>query len=379
MRTVRRIGFAFACLIAGAASVANAQGSLSLLGFGYPAGGASTRALGAGASLAGLDPQSPVNPASIVLGTRLQAYLQFEPEYRSVSAGGPTVRTTTSRFPLFVVSARQTRATFALSFSSFMDRTWSTSYADTQVVASERIASTVFTSSVGGIADVRGAVAWTLNPRVHFGVAAHVYPGDNRVTFGRAFSDSSKAGGFQLEQSYNFSGTAMSFGAVWMPVDQLVLGGDLRAGGPMRMRLGDSTVVGTARIPLRAGVTASYSGIPGAVFTVRMARDSWTDLAGLGSASLGVQDATDISAGTEILGPRLGESQFVVRAGYRQRGLPFTYGTTVVKERSITGGLGLPVAGSRAMIDLGISRASRTASTVSEKAWLVSLGVGIRP
>ncbi len=378
LRIARRLACA-AALVALAGAPAAAQGALSLLGFGYPVGGTSTRALGAGASLTGLDPQSPVNPAAIVLATRLQGYIQFEPELRSVTAGGPNVRTTTSRFPLFVATGRQGRATFALSYSSFMDRTWANSYADTQSVGSERIPSTVLTSSVGGIADVRGAMAWTLNEQIHVGIAAHLYPGDNRVSFGRAFSDSSNVGSFQLNNTYNYSGSALSFGATWFPVAHIAIGGDFRAGGTMKLRLGDSTVVGTGKIPMRMGLTASYDGIPGAVFTGRVARERWTDLRGLGTSELGLEDATDVSAGAEVLGPRIGNGQMVLRTGYRTRGLPFTFGTTAVKERLVTGGVGIPLGGSRAVIDIGLARATRTAAAISEKAWLVSFGVGIRP
>lgn len=361
------------------ATPAGAQGALSLLGFGYPNGGASTRSLGTGTSLIGLDAQSSINPASIVLSARLQGYLQFEPELRSVSAGGPNVKTTSVRFPLFMVTGRQSRATFSLSYSSFMDRTWSNSYADTQSVGSERIPSVVLTSSVGGIADVRGAVAWTFSERVHVGIGAHFYPGENRVVFGRAFSDSSRAGSFQVQNAYNFSGSALSFGGVWLTPYHLQLAADMRVGGNLRMRLGDSTLVGEGTVPFRAGVTLSYDGIPGSVFSVRLARERWTDMRGLGTSSLGLEDATDMAIGAEVLGPRLGANQVAIRAGYRNRGLPFTFGTTSVSERTFSGGVGIPIGGSRALLDVGIARATRTASSVTEKAWLVSLGVGIRP
>lgn len=378
----QRCALVLACAATVAATIpasARAQGALSLEGFGYPIGGTSARALGSGGSLIDLDPQSPVNPASIVLSSRLQGYVQYEPEFRSVSAGGETAKTTTSRFPLFMVTGRQGRATFALSFSSFMDRTWSNSYADTQTVGTEHIASTVLTSSVGGIADVRGAMAWSFNENLHVGAALHVYPGEDRVTFGRVFADSLAIGSFQLSNVFSFSGSALSLGAVWITKQHLVFAGDLRAGGTLRLRLGDSTIVGSGRIPLHLGASASYDGIPGTVFSLHVAKDQWTDLRGLGSESLGIQDATDVAVGTEVAGPRVGGSQMLVRAGFRTRGLPFTYGTTPVKENSFSTGVGIPIAGTRAIMDLGLVRASRTASSVSEKAWLVSVGIGIKP
>lgn len=369
----------FALLLVAGAPPAAAQGALSLQGFGYPVGGQSTRSLGVGTSIADLDPQSPVNPAAVVMNARAQGYFQYEPEFRSVRAGGVVADTRTSRFPLFMISGRQRSVTMSLSFSSFMDRTWANSYADTQTVGAERIASTVLTQSEGGIADARFAAAYSLNEKVHFGLGLHAFPGRNRVSFGRAFADSAKAGAFSLSDSYNFSGSALSLGALVTPTLHLIIGGDLRFGGPLQMRLGDSTMVGEGSIPFRAGLTATYDGIPGSVLSARVGVDRWTDLAGLGSASLGLADATDMAVGAEIVGPRFGSSAVLFRTGFRSRGLPFSYGTDDVREKAFSGGIGLPVLAGRATLDLAVLRASRTAGAVTEKAWVISLGVGIRP
>ena len=368
-----------AILLVVAAPPAMAQGALSIQGFGYPVGGQSARSLGVGTSIADVDPQSPFNPAAIVMNARAQGYFQYEPEFRSVNAGGKTASTRTSRFPLFMISGRQRSITLSLSFSSFMDRTWANSYADTQTVGAERIASTVLTQSEGGIADARFAAAYSLNEKVHFGIGLHAYPGRNRVSFGRAFADSAKAGAFELSDSYNFSGSALSLGTVLTPTTHLIISGDVRLGGSLRMRLGDSTVVGKGSIPFRAGVSATFDGIPGSVLSARVGMDQWTDMAGLGTASLGLRNATDMSVGAEVVGPRVGPSALLFRTGFRSRGLPFAYGTNAVREKAISGGLGLPVLAGRATMDLAVVRATRTAASVTEKAWVISLGVGIRP
>jgi hypothetical protein len=361
------------------ASAARAQGALSQLGFGYPVGGQSTRSLGTGTAVAGLDPQSPLNPASIVLNARMQGYAQYEPEFRTVTVGGNAVKTTTSRFPVFMATARQGQATFSLSYSSLLDRTWANSYADTQVVGGEKIASTVITQSAGGITDARFAAAWSFNDKMHVGLGVHVFPGQNNVVSGRLFNDSARAGSFSLSKTYNFSGSAISLGGVWVVATHLVLAGDMRLGGRMVMRDGDSTEVGRGKVPFRAGISALYDGITGSTFTLRIANEKWSDLSGLGSASLPLKDASDISLGTEIAGPRWGGSPVFFRGGYRTRGLPVAYGAASVTESSLSGGLGIPVGNGRSQVDLGLVRASRTAAGISEKAWLVSIGVGIRP
>lgn len=369
-----------AALLAAPVSPAAAQGSLSMQGFGYPIGGQSARSQGSGSALAGIDPQTPLNPASIVLNGRLQAYGQYEPEFRTVTIGGNSTKTTTSRFPLFMVTGHQNKATVALSFSSLMDRTWINTYADTQSLGSERIASTVLTQSVGGIADARLAVAWTFTEYFHVGGAVHLYPGDNKVSVGRIFSDSVHAGNFDVTNAYTFAGSALSLGAVYVVAKaHLILSGDLRLGGQLAMRLGDSTKVGEGKIPFRAGMSASYDGIAGSVFSVRIGTERWSDLRGLGSSSLGLKDAVDMAIGTEIAGPRISNTPVLFRAGYRTRGLPFTYGATAVTESSIGGGIGVPFIGGRTILDVGASRATRNVPGISEKSWLVSVGIGIRP
>jgi hypothetical protein len=146
------------------------------------------------------------------------------------------------------------------------------------------------------------------------------------------------------------------------------------------MRLGDSTKVGQGNVPLRYGLSAAYDGVPGAVFTVRAARENWTDLKGLGSAGLGLNDATDLAVGAEVAGPRTAADGVVMlRLGYRNRGSPFLYDGHEVKESSVGGGVGIPLGATRAFVDIGLSRVSRTSATIKENAWLLSIGVGIKP
>lgn len=145
------------------------------------------------------------------------------------------------------------------------------------------------------------------------------------------------------------------------------------------MRRGDSTVVGQGTVPLRYGVSVLYDGVPGAVFSGRIGADRWSDLRGLGTSSLGLNDATDMSVGAELTGPRITGTPVLFRGGYRTRGLPFTYGTTAVTESSMSGGVSIPLIGGRAIIDLGAMQATRSSGSVSEKSLLLSIGVGIRP
>ena len=360
------------------ASPLGAQGSLAQQGFGYPMG-LSARSIGTASALGEIDPQTPLNPAAIVLAGRSSAYAQYDPEFRTVTVGGVESKTTTGRFPMFTVTGHTGPATFALSFSSLLDRTWSNTYADTQVVGGTPIASTVVTQSQGGIADASAAMAWSFSEKVHIGAALHVYPGQNRVTAGRNFVDTNSTGNFAVTNNYAFSGAGLSLGAVVQAMPHLVLSGDVRAGGDLTMRLGDSTVIGKGKVPFRFGLSAAYDGIAGAIFAVRLGSDKWSDLAGLGSSSLGAHDATDLSVGTEIAGPRISDVPVLLRAGFRTRGLPFTWNGSAVNETSFAGGVGIPIVGARAILDLSVAHASRESGIVRERSLSASIGVGIRP
>ena len=79
-----------------------AQGTISTQGFGYPTGGLSTRAAAAGGGFAEFDFTSPRNPSSTLGWGRGGLYFQYEPEFRTVTAGPSTDNTMTARFPIWM-------------------------------------------------------------------------------------------------------------------------------------------------------------------------------------------------------------------------------------------------------------------------------------
>jgi hypothetical protein len=373
--------FAVASALCLAARTLCAQGALSLQGFGYPGGETSTRALGTGGSLADFDANSPINPAALLVGSRATVYLQYDPEFRWVTGTGLNVSTVTARFPLFVISGKVGQARFSLSYASFLDRTWTNTYQDTQMVGTLRVPSTVTAVSSGGISDIRAAMSWTFSSRLTVGAAIHVFPGQNHIVFGRAFpSDSTSFGAFAQTSTYNFSGSAVSFGLIATPIDHVNLGVSGRYGFSMHVHEGDSTTVGEANVPNRLSVSGAFDGITGTILSVRYGTEKWSAMRGLGSAGLSVFDATEFSAGLETGGPRIGAIPMAVRLGYRARQLPFGVGAQQVSEKEFTGGVGIPLASGRTALDLTIAHALRSANVgLSETGWIFSLGIAIKP
>jgi hypothetical protein len=379
MRFLPRVALAAACCAA--ASAAHAQGALSIQGFGYPGGELSTRALATGGSLGDFDANSPINPAALFVGTRATVYLQYDPEFRWVTGNGINTSTVTARFPLFSISGKIGKARLSLSYSSFLDRSWTNTYLDTQTIGTLKVPSTVTAVSSGGIADIRAAMSYSLSSKLTVGAAVHVFPGENRILFGRAFpSDTVSFGAFSQTNTFNYSGSAVSFGVIATPIPHVNFGMSGRYGFSMHVHQGDSTTLGAANVPNRLSFSAAYDGMPGTILSARYGTEKWSSMRGLGTEGLSVFDATEFAAGIETGGPLVGTIPMAVRLGYRARQLPFGILTQQVRETEVTGGVGIPLSQGRAALDLSLARALRSAKVgLAETGWIFSLGIAIKP
>ncbi len=357
---------------------AAAQGALAIQGYGYPTGQLGAGSNGLGGASAELDPASALNPAALSAATRFSVYMQYEPEFRRTSVGGASDKSRTMRFPTFMVTGGFRRLSVSLSATTFLDRTYRNSYADSQAIGGETVPSTLFAASNGAITDARLAASWWAKETFQFGASIHALVGENRTEFGRSFPDSTGIGGVTQLSTLNYSGSAMTIGAVYFPVKGLALGGSIRRGGSIEVRQ-DKNVLGEAEAPDRLGLSAAWTGIPNTTIAARFERTKWSSMDALGSATMTAFDASDVGLGVEVAGPRIAGAPSYARLGLRSRGLPFGANGDQVSERSLSGGLSVPMARGRGQIDLALQRASRSAAGASEKAWLVSIGLGIRP
>jgi hypothetical protein len=364
-------------------AAASAQGSLSVLGFGYPAGnGQSTRSLGAGGALGEIDPLSVSNPASILSFGGAALYFQAEPEYRTLKSGTQTERTTIARYPLIVaaIPLRQ-NLMLGLSVSNLLDRSFETTSRGTQQIGDSILATSNAFKSDGAIGDLRLALAWAPLPWMHVGASAHAISGDNRVRNIQVFDDSTRFASLVDTATVGYTGNAYSAGIEVLAGKYFSLAGSYRKGGPLSLKRGDTTLA-NAHVPDRVAFSAAFLGIKGTTIAVRSAKDSWSNMQSLGSANLKITDSWDTSVGADVLGPRLGERMIQLRAGARWRTLPFGLPTSSVDEKSYSFGAGTLLARGRAALDIAGIRATRTATTasnISESAWTLSVGITVRP
>lgn len=359
-------------------AAARAQGGLGSQGFGYPVGQMSGATLGTGGAAAESDPNSGINPAAIAQPNRFSLMLQFEPEFRRTAAGGAEDKTSLVRFPSFVASGAFGRFVFSGGVTTMLDRTWSNTYTDSLLVGGASVPATVIAQSEGSLSDVRAAVSFVVHRRLQLGLGLHGMTGENRTGLTYIFPDTSGVGGVDQAAGFGYQGSAVSVGFVAEPRQGLQLSGSMRAGGALTLEQG-GIEVGAANVPTRFGLGVTWAAIPGVAVSARVEQTRWSDMDGLGSAQVSLFDATDYAVGAEFLGPRLGGTNSAVRVGVRDRTLPFGFSGNAIRERILAGGLGIPVSRGRAQIDLALQRAARSAPGVSEQAWLITVGLGIRP
>ena len=394
-----RAAIAVVVVALGAPRVSSAQGSLSGLGFGYPTGQLSTRAMGLGGSTAELDPVTPRNPASLSSWGRSGLHLQYDPEYKRVSAFGGVDRTLEARFPLIAAGTQISRQLSAgVSISTLLDRTFTTRSAATQTISGTELHSLTTYNSAGGLNDVRLGLAYTITPSFRVGLGGHVVTGENRVQISTVFDRD----GFlplerQSEVSYN--GRSLSAGATWLTGRDFAIGVSGRLESSLRATRADSTLR-TGRLPSRAGISVAYTGLAGAVLSAGADFEQWSSMDGLGSEDVAAQDTYEYGIGVEVEGPRVRGSVVALRGGFKARSLPFGVTTAPpavpgvidlvpgetswVKERAWSFGAGVPLANvgglSRAALDVALQSASRSGlSGISERGWTLSVGIAVRP
>jgi hypothetical protein len=359
----------------------HAQANLSGQGLGYPTGQLSARAMGTGGAIAEIDPVSQVNPAALSFIGTTTLFFQIEPEYRSVITGSATDKTTTARYPLFAgVLPLGSDWAIGVSSATLLDRTWTTRTQGNVVFGTDTVNSTIVNGSNGSINDLRIAAAWAPSTYLRLGLGGHLMSGSDRVFAGLSFDNPAYAN-FADSSTLSFDGGAVSGGIELIAPKIAIASASFRKGGHLNAMRSD-TALGSARVPDRLGFSLAFIGAAGTQIAARTSYDKWSALNGLRRGGAIAVDAWDTSVGADISGPRLGSEPLMLRLGGRWRTLPFEVGAgnNKVKEQSLSGGIGTAFGGGRVLTDISLVHARRDAGiATSERAWTLSIGLGIRP
>jgi hypothetical protein len=379
-----------AAALLGLPVAARAQGTLSTQGFGYPGGQHSSRSLATGGALGEVDPYSAINPSSIFGLGGSTLYFQAEPEYRTLRSGGNQETATIARYPLAAASVPFGSSIMAgIGVSNLLDRSFKTVARSLQTVGGSTIGSTNSFSSDGAIGDVRLALAWAPRTWLRLGVAGHAITGDNRLSSSQVFDDTTYASLVDTT-TVSYVGSAYSAGIQLQVPGGINFAGSYRRGGSLSAKRADTTLR-TGHVPDRVALSAAFIGIRGTTIAVRTAKDKWSNMSTLIADGTPISDSWDSSIGADVFGPSLFGNNLQLRAGARQRNLPFgipprLVGSVLspaadVKEKSYGFGIGTALARGRATLDVTGNHASRTSpgTALTESAWTLSVGIMVRP
>lgn len=360
----------------------DAQGNLSGQGLGFPTGQLSARAEGAGGSIAEIDPISMVNPSALVFIGNTTLFFQIEPEFRSVIVGSTKDNTTTARYPLFA-AVLPIGANWAVGVSSatLLDRTWTTSTPSVLVLGTDTVNSTFTVGSSGSINDLRLAVAWMPSTYLRVGLGGHLMSGSDRVFVGHTFTNNAAFGNFADSSTLGFDGGAVSAGVQLVAPKLAIASISFRKGARLNATRSD-TSLGHATVPDRLGFSLAYVGVAGSQIAIRTSHDKWSSLNALNRGQSQAVDTWDTSLGADLTGPHLGSRPLMLRLGGRWRTLPYVVGpdNDKVDEKSVSGGVGTTFAAGRVLTDVTLAHARRDAGIgITERAWTLSIGFGIRP
>jgi hypothetical protein len=359
-----------------------AQSNLSSQGLGYATGQLSSRAEGAGGAIGEVDPLSLVNPAALAFIGTTTLFFQIEPEYRSVVVGTVTATTTTARYPLFAaIIPMGSKWSAGVTSATLLDRTWTTTIDSNIVIAPDTVRSTFVSGSSGAINDLRLAVAWAPTSFLRLGLGGHLMSGNDRVFVGRTFSDNTAFGNFADSTTIGFDGGAVSGGIQIVAPKLAIASASFRKGGALNATRND-TALAHAHVPDRFGFSLAYVGAVGSEIAARTSFDKWSSLKGLTPGVAQPVDAWDTSVGADIAGPHLGSQPLMLRVGGRWRTLPYGAGPTneKVNEQTFSGGIGTAFGAGRVITDITVLHSNRNANIgIRERAWTLSIGLGIRP
>ena len=361
-----------------------AQGSISMLGFGYPLNGLSIRAAGTAGALAEFDLLTPRNPSSLATLNRAALAVSAEPEFRTLTYKSIKESATIQRIPLIMAAVRvSSRAVVSLSSTGFLDRNFTTQSTGEALIGNQILPTKDIADVRGSISDLRAALSWNINTRFAVGVGGHVFTGTSKLNLIRQFDDSTGFGRINEASGLQFLGKALSFGGTAILPKGFSAAASYRAGFGIEADNGDS-VLTRATVPDRLSAGLLYRGVPGAVFSANVDQNKWTNMQKLGSSLLQTHDATNWSVGAEISTGRMRGTPVLLRAGTAKNTLPFGLNSGIVSEMRFSAGAALAITNpgrDQAVLDFSLQRANRklSGSSAKEGAWMLGIGLQIRP
>lgn len=378
-----RLGFAVAAAatLASATRAAAQDSVFGIRGLGFPDRAVSVGSAAMGGGLSLFDGTSAVNPASLSQWHGTAGWVVGAGSFHSFDAGSGSTSLSATRFPLLgFAGAIGSRFVLGATVSDYLDRNWRVIQSDTIPLRGVPVATQDETRSVGGVTDVRLAMAYRLRGAV-LGLGLHVLTGSAVTTVTRLFPGDSSYLPYTQQQTTSYRSLGVSLGAFLSPLPNVLVAASARLNGRLRAASPDS--IEHVGMPVEVNGGVSWVPVAGLLVAGTVGYATWSRAAdALAAAGQGrSRDVTSVGLGVEASFLRFAGKPLALRGGYRWRQLPFAADSAgaVLAEHAVTGGFGLETAGGRATVDVGLDAGTRTARTLSESFTTVYVGLTIRP
>lgn len=351
-------------------------------GLGLPGRPLSTEAFSSGGAFGLFDFTSALNPAAIAAAPALTASFGSLQDFRHVEnpAGSESLRET--RFPLASVVGpiRRYPAVVGVSFANYASRDFTLASADTVDLRGVLVPVSDTFSSRGGLSDLRVAGGYRVDSTWVFGGAFHVITGTNRLKARRAFADTT----YELARDsaeVSYAGVGVSLGVIRNFGSSFSVAATVRSDGHVNVDQ-DSSRSATVDLPYTFGLGLRWRASPRLELASQALMRTWSgansDL--LAQGGNGADNSFEVSVGGEFTPDPRRPSRRPIRIGARYGALPFTLVPgEPPHEFGLSAGTGLRFAQNRAGVDLGLEHVWRSAGAFSERSFLVSVGVTVRP
>ena len=364
-------------------SLVSAQSSqFGVRGLGYPGRELAVGATGTSGAFGLFDPESSLNPAALGAAPVLTSIFTVTESFRHVENPAGTASLRETRFPQFSIAGpvRQSGVALGVSYSNYTSRDFTSATAGTIDLRGVPVGVSDSFSSKGGLSDLRLAGSYRVHDRWMFGGGFHVITGTNRLESHRTFSDPAFLPTRQVAE-ISYAGVGVSAGLVRQFGPRFGVALLARSDGHLNIDR-DSTGIGTVDLPYTFGLGLRWQPAAqldlGAQTIVRTWSGANSDL--LQQGGTGARNSYEVSAGAEYVSDLKRPFRRPIRLGGRYATLPFPLVVgQQAHEFGVSAGTGMRFAQNRAGIDLALQHVWRSEGPYSERAFIVSLGVSVRP
>lgn len=351
-------------------------------GLGFPGRHLATRAIGSGGAFGLFDPESSLNPAALGSAASLATIFTISQGFRSQENPAGTASTRDTRFPHLMISGpvRETGVALGFSYSNYTNRDFTLAAASTIDLRGVPVSVVDSFSSRGGLSDLRIAGAYRIRDTWLLGAGFHVITGSNRLESRRTFDDPNYQPSFQRAE-VSYAGVGVSAGLVRQLGPRFAVASFARWDGHLNVDR-DSARVGTVDLPYSFGLGIRWQPSTRLNLASHALLRTWSgansDL--LEQGGTGAENTIELAAGAEYTPDPTRPYRRPIRLGARYARLPFPLVPgSQGDEFGISAGSGMRFAQQRGGIDLALEHVWRSKGVYSERAFILSLGVSVRP